>query len=142
MTQVATDLRNTRESAKRLRFEPAPPFTATNVQDAIVQSIAVPATVIPTHIGIANSPYTPIATDSLLLVDTSAGPVTINMTTAAFRGGSDLEIKDDTGHAAANPISVTFSGAETGDGLNPYLIDSNYAAVKFGPQAGGYFIHA
>lgn len=142
MTMISTDLRNTRESAKRIRFEGAPPFTATNVQDAIVQSIAVPTTITPTYIGIGNSPYTPGATDSLLLVDTSSGPVTVNMTTAAFRGGADLEIKDVTGNAAANPISVTFSGFETGDGLNPYPIDSNFASVKFGPKAGGYFVHA
>lgn len=38
MTQIETDLRETFELAKRLRFEPTFPFTATNVQDAIQQA--------------------------------------------------------------------------------------------------------
>lgn len=139
---VKTDLRVTREAAKRIRFYPAPPFTATNVQDAIGQSVSFPTAVSPTIVTHAMSPYTPGLADSILLVNTSAGAITINMTTAAFRGGLDIEIKDDTGNAAANPITVTFSGAETGDGLNPYPIDSNYGSVKFGPQTGGYFVHA
>lgn len=138
---VKTDIRVTREAAKRIRFYPVSPLTATNVQDAITQSTAIPPVITPTPVTFAMSPYTPLVTDQLLLVDTVGGAVTIAMPLAATRA-LDLEIKDDTGHAVANNISVTFSGGQTADGLAPYVIDGNYGAVKLGPQTGGYFVHA
>lgn len=138
---VKTDIRVTREAAKRIRFYPTPAFSATNVQDAIVQSASIPSTISPTPVTAGMSPYAPLSTDQLLLVNTSAGPVTIAMPLSATRG-LDLEIKDDTGNAVANNISVTFSGGQTADGLAPYVIDGSYGAVKLGPQTGGYFVHA
>lgn len=139
MTIVQTDMRNTIEAAKRIRYEPTAPITATNVQDAIAQ---VQAEVVPvsTVVTVAMSPYTVLPTNRVLLVDTIGGAVTINMMATAARNGLDLTIKDDTGHAAANPISVVMSGAETTDGLAPYPIDSNFSAVKFVPQVGGYYV--
>lgn len=138
MTTVSTDMRQTRESARRIRFEPTLPFTATNVQDAIQQvaTIAVPAT---TPITFAMSPYTVLATDRILLVNTSAGAVTINMMPAAARNGLDLEIKDDTGNAATNAISVVANGAETIDTFATYLIDAPFAAVTFLPKPPGNY---
>lgn len=140
MAQITTDMRETRESAKRMRFEPTAPFTATNVQDAILQAHTLPAQVVSKAINFAMSPYAVLATDTLLLVDTSGGAVTINMMAAAARAGVELTIKDDTGNAVANPISVVPSGAETVDGLAPYPIDGAFSAVKFIPQAGGYAV--
>lgn len=141
MTIIVTDLGNTRERAKLLRYEPTAPFTATNVQDAIGQAQALPPTPVPTTaITFAMSPYTPTNADTVLLVNTSGGAVTVNMQPAASRLGSDITVKDDTGNAAANPISVVRNGAETIDGLTTYLIDSNYGAATFSPQTGGYFV--
>jgi hypothetical protein len=136
MTIVSTDMRQSRESARRIRFEPTLAIPATNVQDAIqqVQAIAIPAQTVVT---VAMSPYTPLATDRILLVNTSAGAVTINMPPAAGRLGLDLEIKDDTGNAAANPITVNGNGGETLDGFAAYPIDAPFAGVKFLPKAGG-----
>lgn len=139
MTVIATDMRSTVETARRIRYEPASPITATNVQDAIQQAIAL-SVLVATAVTVAMSPYTVLPTDRVLLVNTSAGPVTINMMPAASRSGLDLTIKDDTGNAVANPISVVMSGAETTDGLAPYPIDSAFSAVKFVPQAGGYYV--
>ncbi len=139
MAIVQTDLRQTIESARRIRFEPMLPVTAVNVQDAINQVSAI-AQSIPTSINFASSPYQVLLSDRVLLVDTSGGAVTINMMAGSTRNGSDLTIKDDTGHAVANPISVVLNGAETVDGLAPYPIDSNFAAVRFVPQAGGYYV--
>lgn len=140
MTTIATDLRNTVESARRIRYEPVLPFTATNVQDAIAQANSLPSSITPTPVTFAMSPYTPTTTDQILLVNTSAGAVTINMPLSATRSGLDLTIKDDTGNAATNAISVVASGAETTDGLATYPIDSNYGAAAFAPQTGGYYI--
>lgn len=139
MTIIATDMRSTVEAARRIRFEPSALITATNVQDAIQQSAAI-SVVTPTAVTFAMSPYTVLPTDRVLLVNTSGGAVTINMMAAAARGGLDLTVKDDTGNAAANPISVVRNGAETIDGLTTYPIDSNFGAAQFAPQAGGYYV--
>lgn len=141
MTTVTTDLRNTIESARRIRYEPTLPITATNVQDAIDQSIVVPPTIHPKSVTFAMSPYPPTNSDSYLAVDTSGGSVTINLQTGAARLGLPLVIKDVTGNAVANPISVVPSGAETVDGLAPYPLDSAFAAVELYPKtAGGYSV--
>jgi hypothetical protein len=141
MSIVRTDLRTLRESAREIRFFPVPPITATNVQDAILQANTISPSITPTIIGSVNSPYSVTPFDQILLVDTSTGPVQINMLPQSSRAGLDLEIKDASGNAAANPISVVMSGAETADGLNPYLIDSNFGGYTFKPKgAAGYFV--
>lgn len=141
MSVIKTSLRVTRERAGQVRFYPIQLITATNVQDAITQVAAATTIPNPTPVTVAMSPYVPLVTDTLLMVDTSGGVVTIQMPLAATRR-LDLEVKDATGNAAANPISVLPAGAETIDGLSPYPIDSAFASAKFGPKAGGYFVHA
>lgn len=135
---TAMGLRVTVESARKIRFDPGSPLTATNVQTAIEQALNIaqpPATAV----NVALSPYTVQTFDRILLVDTSGGPVTINMQQGSTRP-FDLIIKDDTGHAVANPISVVPNGSDTIDGLNPYVMDSNFSETKFGPQASGYYV--
>lgn len=138
MTIISTDLRNTRESAKRIRFEPGSQITATNVQDAIQQadSLAVPP---PTPVNFAMSPYAPLPTDRILLVDTSGGAVSIVMPTAASRNGLDLEVKDATGNADPNNITVSFTGGEKRDGVAPVIINNPYGYAKFKPVAAGNY---
>lgn len=138
MTIIATDLRNTLESARRTRFDPVGSVTATNVQDAIQQALTA---VTPTPINVGMSPYTPLATDRILEVDTSGGAVLIQMPLSATRL-LDLEVKDITGNADVNPISVQRAGGENIDGLVIYPLNSAYAAARFGPKTGGYFVHA
>ena len=140
MAVVDTDmaLRRTRESARLLRFEPGAILTATDMQTAIEQAVAIAAPGAKT-ITSASSPYTVLSTDRILLVDTTGGAVTINMQASAARQ-YDLEIKDDKGMAATNNISIVPNGAETIDGLAPYTMDSNYSNVIFGVQAGGYYV--
>lgn len=142
MTQIATDLRQTRESAKRIRFEPVGSNTATNVQDAIAQaSSAASGVIIPTPVNFAMSPYSVVPSDRVLLINSSGGPVIINMMAAATRAGLDLTVKDDTGNAGgANGIGVFAAGGETIDGLTIYPVDSAFAAARFIPQAGGYYV--
>lgn len=135
MALVNTDLRKTRESATRIRFEPGGGIVATNVQDAITESAASVPTINPTNVGA--TPYNVLNTDSVLWVDTSIGPVTINLPGGAARNGRQLQIKDITGNAAANPISIVPLGAELIDGLNPYPIDVNYGGVTLYPKPAG-----
>jgi hypothetical protein len=141
MPTITTDMRETLDwmTARRIRFEPELPITATNLQDAIEQAITVPQTITATPV--SASPYAPTNSDSYLAVDTTAGPITINLQAAAARIGLPLVIKDVNGHAAANNITLVPSGAETIDGLAPYLMDSNFSAINLYPKAaGGYSV--
>lgn len=146
MPIVSTDLRNTRERAGELRYYPnGAPIIATNVQNAIEQAANAGLTPVGTIVTVGMSPYTPLPTDTLLLVNTSAGAITIQMPLAATRT-RDLEVKDATGNAVANPITVLPTAPETIDGLTVgaggYPLDSAYAAAKIGPKTAGYFVHA
>jgi len=140
MPVVGTDMRVTREAADRIRYEPGGPIAATNVQEAI-ETVAAGGGPVPTAVTFAMSPYTPLATDTLLLVDTSGGAVTIAMPLSSTRQ-FDLEVKDSTGNSVANPISVNRTAPDTIDGLATYTIDSAYGAARLGPKTGGYFVHA
>lgn len=141
MSIVKTDLRNTRERAKEIRFYPADAITATNVQDAIEQVGVALLAPVATAVTFAMSPYIPLAADTLLMVDTTGGPVVISMPPSASRE-RDLEVKDAVGNSAVNSITVDADGAELIDGLGNYVLDSPYASAKFGPKTAGYYVHA
>lgn len=142
MPIVRTDLRDTRQRAKEIAYYPSSTLiTGRNVQDALDQAAAndaKPPAIIPTNISVANSPYAVQSTDYLIMVDTSGGPVTINMQPAAARANREVEIKDATGNASTNPISVVRNGAETIDGLTTYPIASDFAAFTFKPVTNAY----
>jgi hypothetical protein len=140
MTTVRTDLGNTKESARRERFEPTGSITATNVQKAIEQAVSQPIAIVPTAVAFAASPYTVLATDVALYVDPTGGAITINLQASAARAGVPLIIKDVTGHAAANNISLVGNGAETTDSLATYLINADFGGVTLNPLTGGYTV--
>lgn len=100
-------------------------------QTTLAQLFAAP--IAPTNIGFANSPYVPLVSDSILFVDTSGGPVIINLTAAAARLNRPLSIKDVTGNAVANNVTINRSGAETIDGQVSRLIDWPYGGFRLGP---------
>lgn len=150
MGRVATDLRETRESARMIRFEATASIPQTNVQTAIEQVQTNVAAIAgaspgytPTVVTFAMSPYTPLIADTVLLVTTAGGAVVINMPLASARltskGYQPLIIKDDVGNASTASITINRAGAELIDGLAAYVIDSNYTSVNLQPKAaGGY----
>lgn len=141
MTLVSTNLANTRESARQVRYEPTGSISATNVQKAIEQAASQPPAVAATSVTFAMSPYTVLSTDNWLYVNTSGGAVTINMQAAVARAGVPLLIKDISGNGLANPISVVPSGAETIDSLSPYPLTGDFVGAQFNPRAGvGYTV--
>jgi len=149
MSVVQTDLRQTRPSARETSYSPVAPLTAYNVQFAIEQvqaeivaNASKPPAIVATSIAFANSPYTVLATDYLIDVDTVGGAVTINLPLAASRNNLDVTIKDSTGHSSTpgNAISVVRAGAETIDGLTTYPIASDFGAYKFKPITGGWVV--
>lgn len=134
MAVVKTELRVTREAAKRIRYYPSAADGPTNVQDAIGSVIGAVV-----DVAAAASPYTPPANAGVLLVDTTAGPVTINLPLAASRHGSALLIKDKTGNAAVNNITINPTGPETIDGLATVVLSNPYAFFRAVPKTGGYY---
>lgn len=148
MTTMITDMRETREAARRLRYEPSTGVAATNVQTAIetvqanlVAAVAVasvtPPAIVPTSVTFAQSPYTVLPTDYLLEVDTTGGAVSIQTAASASRGNKPFTVKDIAGNAAVNAISVLRTGAETIDGLTSYPMDSAFDAKTFKPKLAG-----
>lgn len=71
-------------------------------------------------------PYTTLATDNVIIVDTSAARTIIPM--AAPATGQTYRIKDNVGSAAANNITITPSGNNI-DGAASYVINNNYGSV-------------
>lgn len=63
-------------------------------------------------------------------LDTSAGPQTYTLP-AAQDDGEQWRVKDATGHAATNPITVTAGGVILIDGTPTTLINQNYASRTF-----------
>lgn len=93
----------------------------------------------PTLITVANSPYVPKLTDSLIYVDTAGGAVEIDLAAANTRNGSPLSIKDVTGHASVNNITIKPNGLETLDGYTngaPLLINADFGGVRLNPYTG------
>lgn len=147
MTIVQTNMRNTRQSARQLAYYPVQPLTAHDVQGAIEQVQAeiviasgTPPAIVAKQIAFSDSPYTVQPTDYLVLVDTSGGSVTVNLPLAAARGNLPVEIKDASGNAQANNISIVRAGAETIDGLTTYPIASDFDAYQFKPKTNGYTV--
>lgn len=143
MVQVSTSL-TTRESARRHRFEPTGAVTQTNVQKAIEQVATTPQAITGTPVAFAQSPYPVKATaDLVLYVDTSGGAVEIDLPASAARLGLPLTIKDVTGNAASNNITIKPNGAETIDGYtngNPLLVSAAYGGFRLNPRTSSYTI--
>lgn len=76
------------------------------------------------------SPYVVLPTDYLLDVDSSAGAITIQLPDVAVLGASFI-IKDLTGSAATNNITVTtVSGSTLIDAAPTYVISTNYQSIQ------------
>jgi hypothetical protein len=71
-------------------------------------------------------PYTTLATDDVIIVDTSAARTIIPMVGPAT--GQTYRIKDNVGSAAANNITITPSGNNI-DGAASYVINNNYGSI-------------
>ncbi len=85
------------------------------------------------------SPYVPIATDALLLVNV-AGAVAINLPAASVRSGIPLAIKDISGAAQTNHITINRNGSDTIEGLTSITINVAYGGYSLFPITGGWII--
>lgn len=145
MTKLTTTLRtNGPYAAYQIRFM-GNVIAATNVQQAIDSILSVvtnpnkPPNIVAKMVDNSMSPYNQVATDWLIEVDTTAGPVTINLLPSALMDNLPSIVKHIAGDAEANPVTINPNGAETVDGLAPYVIDYNFGSVTLQPKAaGGY----
>lgn len=75
----------------------------------------------------ASYPYTTLATDNVILVDTSSAANTINLMTGP-KAGQSYRIKDRNGNATTNNITITPATGNI-DGASNYVISLNYGSV-------------
>lgn len=141
MTTIATNLRNTLDSARRTRFDPVGLVTATNVQDAI-QQVGVTNILVPTiYTGSASLTLTDV------LVESNAGapatylvPNSISWATQNGTYARPLSIYDISGNASTNNITLTFTAGQLADGQASLTITTDYGGVQLMPQNGGGWI--
>lgn len=88
---------------------------------------------------VASTPYVPVAADSLILVN-FAGAVAINLPLASSRSGYPLAIKDISGAASTNNITINKNTTDTIEGLSSIVINADYGGYYLVPVSGGWII--
>lgn len=105
-------------------------ISITNASNSITISATGTTTLTVTPVNFAASPYTVLGTDEFLAVQSSGGAITIRLPNAPVTGRV-YTIKDSTGNASTNNISVTtVGGTVTIDGVTSFAISSNYQAIN------------
>ena len=88
-----------------------------------------------------DSPYSVVASDYIIGVDTSSGVVEIDLQAASSAGaGRMLIIKDVGGSAGANNITIDPNGSEKIDGQSTVVIAANSGSVMLFCDGSNYFI--
>lgn len=95
-----------------------------------------------TTVNHAASPYTVLSTDNYISCDPTAGVITINLPNAPADLYHRYIIKDRTGKASTNNITITTPGGTvTIDGSTSYLLTGNFAAVQLLWNGTGYEVY-
>lgn len=82
-----------------------------------------------------------VSTSDYYLGCNTSAPVILNLPEAALAGsGKRLVIKDETGQASTNPITVDPSGAQLIDGQSTYLINVNYESISLVSDGNNWLI--
>lgn len=79
------------------------------------------------------------ANDAMISVEKTVGAATSVVFPLAATKTVPCVIKDGKGDADTNPISITFTGGETCDGLATVVIDTPFDELKFTPRPGGNY---
>lgn len=81
-------------------------------------------------ISFADSPYSILVTDDFISVDTSGGAISVILPATGTANQSWI-VKDRTGNANTNNITVTAAGGFTVDTQVSYVIEGNYESSNF-----------
>ena len=90
------------------------------------------------YVSITGTTYTPKAGDQIIGVN-RAGIVTITLPTAQLRSGRVYTIKDESGSASSNNITIATEGAETIDGSATDTISEDYGAKAYYSDGSNWF---
>jgi len=88
---------------------------------------------------VTTTPYVPVSTDAFLLVNKTSA-VTVNLPTAASRNGYPLIIKDNSGAAQTNNITINPNGSDTIEGLTSLTVNVAWGGFALYPVTGGWVI--
>lgn len=80
-----------------------------------------------------------LSTDHTILVDSAGGAVTITLP-ASHSNGDEVIVKDSTGSADANNVTIDPADADTIDGQATYVISNEYEAVTLRSNGTNWFI--
>lgn len=139
MSTIKTDLGDFYVEAQRVRAQMASGIVHTNVQAALEDIATSPQAIVETPV--SASPHTVVAGENFLAVDTSGGAITINLQAALARSGVPLVVKDVSGNASTNNITIVPNGVETIEGLSSLTLNVDFGGVKLSPKSGvGYRI--
>ena len=95
-----------------------------------------------TLITFADSPYTVLPTDAFIGVNSSGCPVQVYLPDFPTIGRTFV-VKDDSGNAAANNITVTtVSGVDAIDGITNFTMNTNLQSAQFiYASLGTYYVY-
>ena len=89
----------------------------------------------------SDSPYSVVASDYIIGVNTTGGAVEIDLQAASSAGaGRMLIIKDIGGAAGTNNITIDPNGSEKIDGQSTLVIAANSGSVMLFCDGSNYFI--
>ncbi|MCH8297178.1 MAG: hypothetical protein IH873_03855 [Chloroflexi bacterium] len=91
------------------------------------------------YTAVTGAAYTAKAGDRVIGVN-RAGTVTVTLPTAQLRPGRIYTVKDESGAAATNNITVATEGAETIDGSATDVIDVDYESKSYYSDGTNWFI--
>jgi hypothetical protein len=148
MTTVRTDLRNTRESARRIRFEPSGDMTQTNIQKEIEELDARIPQSAPNSRTVTTAGAIAIAITDVFVYFNKADAADINLPDsvawAAYWNKSDFDLylADVSGAASANNLTIKPYGTQKLDGvLVSILISTDFGSYRLRPApAGGWIV--
>jgi len=94
-----------------------------------------------TNVNFAMSPYTVLATDEYISVDSSGGAVTLRFPNAATLGEAWI-VKDRIGNAGTNNITVTtVGGVVLIDGATTFVMNTNFQAINLLGNGTSYEVY-
>lgn len=84
--------------------------------------------------------YTSLTTDYIVGVTSTAAPRTITLVDATtMKSGAILYVKDESGGATANNITITGTGGQTIDGAASVAITINYGVIRLYTNGANWF---